>query len=79
MREGREVLERIKLYDDAGKEIASPWRDIVETNADNITSALDDLIAALQELRASTTPESGKRLEQMFMSAARWKGVLEHS
>jgi len=58
---------------------ASPWRDIVETNADNITSALDDLIAALQELRASTTPESGKRLEQMFMSAARWKGVLEHS
>jgi len=58
---------------------ASPWRDIVETNADNIASALDDLIAALQELRASPTAESGKRLEQLFMSAARWKGVLEHS
>ena len=58
---------------------ASPWRDIVDTNSDNITSALDDLIAALQELRDSPSPESGKRLEQMFMSAARWKGVLEHS
>jgi prephenate dehydrogenase len=58
---------------------ASPWRDIVATNADNIGSAIDDLIAALQELKASPTPEAGLRLEQMFMSAARWKGVLEHS
>jgi prephenate dehydrogenase len=58
---------------------ASPWRDIVETNADNIRCAIDDLIAALQELKEAPTPESGQRLEQMFMSAARWKGVLEHS
>jgi prephenate dehydrogenase len=58
---------------------ASPWRDIVETNADNIGKAIDDLIAALQELRASPTPESAILLEQMFMSAARWKGVLDHS
>lgn len=58
---------------------ASPWRDIVDTNADNIRHALDDLIAALQELKEAPTPESGPRLEQMFMSAARWKGVLEHS
>jgi len=58
---------------------ASPWRDIVETNADNIGHAIDDLIAALQELRAAPSPESAQLLEQMFMSAARWKGVLEHS
>ena len=58
---------------------ASPWRDIVDTNADNIAQAIDDLIAALQGLKDSATPESAGRLEQMFMSAARWKGVLEHS
>jgi prephenate dehydrogenase len=58
---------------------ASPWRDIVETNADNIRDAIDDLIAALQELKDAPAPESGARLERMFMSAARWKGVLEHS
>jgi hypothetical protein len=34
MREGREVLERIKLFDDAGNEIASPWRDVELWNAD---------------------------------------------
>lgn len=34
MREGREVLERIKLYDDAGNEIVSPWRDLELWNAD---------------------------------------------
>jgi hypothetical protein len=28
MREGREVLERIHLLDDAGKELGAPWRDI---------------------------------------------------
>jgi prephenate dehydrogenase len=57
---------------------ASPWRDIVETNGDNIRHALDDLIAALQELKDAPT-ESGQGLERMFRSAARWKGVLEHS
>jgi prephenate dehydrogenase len=58
---------------------ASPWRDIVATNADNIRHALDDLIAALQELKDTPEPETGARLEKMFTSAARWKGVLEHS
>jgi hypothetical protein len=28
MREGREVLERIKLLDDAGRELGAPWRDL---------------------------------------------------
>ena len=51
----------------------------MDTNADNIAQAIDDLIAALQGLKDSSTPESAGRLEQMFMSAARWKGVLEHS
>jgi hypothetical protein len=34
MREGREVLERIRLYDEAGNEIRSPWRDLELWNAD---------------------------------------------
>lgn len=34
MREGREVLERIRLFDEAGNEIRSPWRDLELWNAD---------------------------------------------
>lgn len=34
MREGREVLERIRLVDDEGKEIGAPWRDLELWNAD---------------------------------------------
>ena len=34
MREGREVLERIRLFDEAGSEIRSPWRDLELWNAD---------------------------------------------
>jgi hypothetical protein len=34
MREGREVLERIRLLDEAGSEVASPWRDLELWNAD---------------------------------------------
>jgi len=34
MREGREVLENIHLLDDAGVEIAAPWRDIELWNED---------------------------------------------
>ncbi|MBL9081718.1 MAG: hypothetical protein JNK76_07935 [Planctomycetales bacterium] len=34
MREGREVLERIKLLDDAGRELGAPWRDLELWNAD---------------------------------------------
>jgi len=57
---------------------APAWRDIVATNGDNIGSAIDDLIAALQQLKADAA-DGGARLEGMFVSAARWKGVLEHS
>lgn len=57
---------------------APTWRDIVASNGDHIAAALDDLIAALQALR----PEPGAApatLDDTFRSAAKWKGVLEHS
>jgi prephenate dehydrogenase len=57
---------------------ASPWRDIVASNGDNITTAIDALIAALEELKSAARPDGTPGLERMFLSAARWKGVLEH-
>jgi len=57
---------------------ASPWRDIVASNGDNIEAAIDALIQALEDLKSATRPEGMGRLEQMFVSAARWKGILEH-
>ena len=57
---------------------ASPWRDIVASNDDNIGAAIDALIAALVELKSAARPEGLPALERMFVSAARWKGVLEH-
>jgi len=57
---------------------ASPWRDIVASNGDNISTAIDALIAALEELKSAASPEGIPALERMFLSAARWKGVLEH-
>lgn len=57
---------------------APTWRDIVASNGDHIAAALDDLIAALQALR----PEPGAApatIDDTFRSAAKWKGVLEHS
>jgi prephenate dehydrogenase len=59
---------------------ARTWRDIAATNGDNIALALDDLIAALQQLKTAPQPNAAfSELESMFTSAARWKGVLEHS
>ena len=58
---------------------ALPWRDIVASNGDNIEAAIDALIAALEELKSATRPEGIARLERMFLAAARWKGILEHS
>jgi len=57
---------------------APPWRDIVASNADNIETAIDSLIAALETLKSASHPERTADLERMFVSAARWKGVLEH-
>lgn len=54
---------------------AATWADIVATNGDNISTAVDALIDALQQLRSGS---SDGALERTFTSAARWKGVLEH-
>jgi prephenate dehydrogenase len=56
---------------------ASTWRDIVGTNGDNVSAAIDDLIAALEQLKASHSPVS-REFDDIFTSANRWKGVLEH-
>jgi prephenate dehydrogenase len=79
-----------KLAGDAGLEIAgaglldttrlasSPpdiWRDIVATNEDVLSEALDQLIAALTDLRS--TLATGEGLEAIFTSACRWRTTLE--
>jgi prephenate dehydrogenase len=51
------------------------WRDIAATNADEIGSALDALIARLQDLRRDL-PE-GDTLSEVFTDAARWRGSLK--
>jgi prephenate dehydrogenase len=56
---------------------SATWKDIVATNGDNVTAALDDLIGALQRLRGPVD-RSHTFLDETFVSAARWKGVLEH-
>jgi prephenate dehydrogenase len=50
------------------------WTDIAATNADEIGSALDGLIAILQELRADLG--SGERLSDVFERAAEWRREL---
>jgi prephenate dehydrogenase len=50
------------------------WRDIAETNADEIGPALDTLISVLQDLRKDL-PE-GDRLNDVFTEAARWRATL---
>ena len=51
------------------------WQDIAGTNADEIGTALDALIAVLQELRRDL-PE-GERLNDVFVEAARWRSTLK--
>jgi prephenate dehydrogenase len=57
---------------------APTWRDIVGTNEDNIAQALDDFIAALEQLRPGPGADHAA-LSEIFLSAAKWKGVLDHS
>jgi prephenate dehydrogenase len=54
------------------------WRDIADTNADNLSRAIDELIELLQALKPGTA-SSGDALERTFGSAARWKQVLERN
>jgi prephenate dehydrogenase len=56
---------------------ASPadiWKDIAATNADQIGSALDALIAVLRDLRKDL--ENGDRIDEIFEAAGRWRGRL---
>src|SRR5579862_6686483 len=53
---------------------ADIWRDIAATNADQIGTALDALIAVLQELRKDLP--HGDRLADTFESAALWRASL---
>jgi prephenate dehydrogenase len=57
---------------------AQTWRDIVSSNHDNISAAIDDLIAALQQMKP-VAGETEPVIDAVFTSAAKWKGVLEHS
>jgi prephenate dehydrogenase len=50
------------------------WRDICASNADLITQALDELIAALTALRADLNGDA--TLETLFADAARWRSAL---
>jgi prephenate dehydrogenase len=68
---GRGLIDTTRLA-------ASPadiWQDIAATSADEIGSALDALIAKLQELRRDL--EDGGRLAAVFAEAARWRAALE--
>jgi prephenate dehydrogenase len=68
---GRGLIDTTRLA-------ASPadiWQDIAATNAGEIGSALDALIARLQELRRDL--EDGDRLAAVFGEAARWRAALD--
>jgi prephenate dehydrogenase len=54
------------------------WRDVSATNAANIGAALDDLIVALQVVRAQLS-EPGPEFERLFASANQWKAALDGS
>ena len=56
---------------------ADTWRDVTATNVDALSVALDDLIAALQRLKADLTV--GQELQHVFDAAAAWKGMLDNS
>jgi prephenate dehydrogenase len=53
---------------------AGIWRDICETNADQIGAALDSLVAVLQQLRQHLT--GGDEIESLFASANQWRERL---
>jgi prephenate dehydrogenase len=53
---------------------ADIWADITATNADEIATALDELIGVLQDLRRDLP--NGDRLSDVFADAARWRERL---
>ena len=67
---GRGLLDTTRLASSP----ASVWRDVCAANADLITGALDELIAALTSLRADLNGDG--TLETLFADAARWRTEL---
>jgi len=67
---GRGLIDTTRLASSP----AEIWRDIANTNADQIRPALDTLIAILQDLRGDLT--SGERLAEIFEDAGRWRARL---
>lgn len=51
------------------------WKEVCATNADELGSALDALIAVLRELRADL--ESGESIDKVFASANLWRETLQ--
>ena len=54
---------------------ADIWKEVCATNADEIGSALDALLAVLQQLRADLA--TGKSIDAVFDSANRWRETLQ--
>ena len=67
---GRGLIDTTRLASSP----AEIWRDIANTNADEIRPALDTLIAVLQDLRGDLT--GGERLAEIFEDAGRWRARL---
>jgi prephenate dehydrogenase len=67
---GRGLIDTTRLASSP----AEIWRDVANTNADEIRPALDTLIAILEDLRGDLT--SGDRLAEIFEDAGRWRGRL---
>jgi len=53
---------------------ADIWKEVCATNSDEIGSALDALIAVLQQVRADLS--TGKTIEEVFASANLWRDRL---
>jgi prephenate dehydrogenase len=53
---------------------AGIWKEVSSTNADELGSALDALIAVLQRLRLDL--EAGESIDEVFRSANRWRDIL---
>jgi prephenate dehydrogenase len=64
---GRGLLDTTRLASSPSR----IWKDIAATNAVELRSALDALIAVLQDLRADL--DEGDRLADVFASANRWR------
>ena len=70
---GRSVFDATKLASSSFE----TWRDICATNADQLGSALDQLIVVMQMFRRDL--ETGDQLAEVFLSANEWREVLRSS